>query len=567
MKKLLSVILCLSLLLGYAVMTVSAQEEKLTIDVAADLHLDQESFGDLTAPGGEVDEGFAHVAKSGHLYRESKEIITAFLEKASKDDSKAILIAGDLTDTGLKTEMETIAGMFSKFEEQTGKQIYVVPGNHDVTKTDAFEFAKYFADFGYNEAIAKDSNSTSYVADLPDNYRLIAIDSTGHKQGGACIDSARLEWIRQQAEKAQQEGKKTIAMLHHNVLPHLVMIDIVHPTAVVDKSLGLKDMFAKYGVKYIFTGHTHENDIASYTAENGEVIYDVETGSMCLYPSVYRTVSLGEKVEIKTNRIESINVAGVPKKGVSKEALALMENNFTEYTKRCAYIGIETTLNSNFLNASYIKNLIKLDSAAEPEMSALIDKLIPKLKEAFNMPFYAESETEEGKSIENVLKAYNVTIPKSNYKNMMNLAVEIYEEHVVGDENKQAFSNEVVLASKGIGAVLAYTLSDVSAEEYTMALTYVCKFVGADVVPADLLALASDHIKRFDGIELVVSTAILPLILKVTVDEAPGDCNVTLPGYAELVEAPEAEKTFWEKVQDFFIKIFTAIMSIFAFMH
>ena len=150
---------------------------------------------------------------------------------------------------------------------------------------------------------------------------------------------------------------------------------------------------------------------------------------------------------------------------------------------------------------------------------------------------------------------------------MMNLAVEIYEEHVVGDENKQAFSNEVVLASKGIGAVLAYTLSDVSAEEYTMALTYVCKFVGADVVPADLLALASDHIKRFDGIELVVSTAILPLILKVTIDEAPGDCNVTLPGYAELVEAPEAEKTFWEKVQDFFIKIFTAIMSIFAFMY
>ena len=64
----------------------------------------------------------------------------------------------------------------------------------------------------------------------------------------------------------------------------------------------------------------------------------------------------------------------------------------------------------------------------------------------------------------------------------------------------------------------------------------------------------------------MVSTAIIPLILKVTIDEAPGDCNVTLPGYAELIEAPEAEKTFWEKVQDFFIKIFTAIMSIFAFM-
>ena len=566
MKKLLSVILCLSLLLSYGVMTASAGEEKLTINVATDLHLDKASFGDLTAPGGEIAEGFDHVAKSGHLYRESKAIITAFLEKAAKDDSKALLVAGDLTDTGLESEMVALAEMFRIFENQTGKQIYVVPGNHDVTKNPASKFAEIFAEFGYNEAIAKDSNSTSYVADLPDDYRLIAIDSTGYQQGGACIDSARLEWIRQQAEKAQQDGKKAVAMLHHNILPHLVLIDIVHPTAVVDKSLGLKDMFAKYGVKYIFTGHSHENDIASYTSENGEVIYDIETGSMCLYPSVYRTVSLGDKVEIRTERIEEIDLRMVPKAGLSAEALDLMKNDFTEYTKRCAYIGIETTLNTTFLKADFIKNLIKVDSESDPEMNALIEKIIPKLKTAINMPFYTADEINAGESIESVLKAYNVTIPKTEYNNLANLAVAIYQEHVVGDENMPLYSNEVVLASKGIGAALAYTLSDVSAEEYTMALEYVCKIVGADMIPTDLLAFASDKIKRFEGIELVVSTAILPLILKVTVDEAPGDCDVTLPGYAQLIEPPVAEKTFWERIQDFFIKIFSAFLSLFAFI-
>ena len=565
MKKLLSVILCLSMLLSYGVMTVGAHEEKLTINVATDLHLDQDSFGDLTAEGGEVAEGFAHVADSGHLYRESKAIITAFLEKAAKDDSKALLVAGDLSDTGLETEMKELAEMFRKFEAETGKQIYVVPGNHDVTKNPASKFAEIFADFGYNEAIVKDSNSTSYVAELPDDYRLIAIDSTGYQQGGACIDKARLEWIRQQAEKAQKDGKKAIAMLHHNIMPHMVLIDIVHPTAVVDKSLGLKEMFAQYGVKYVFTGHSHENDIASYISEKGEVIYDIETGSMCLYPAVYRTVSLGDEVKIETKRIEEINVDMVPKAGLSTEALNLMKTNFTEYTKRCAYIGIETTLNSSFLKSAFIKNLIKVDSSADLEMSTLIDRIIPKLKVALNMPFYAENEAVEGESIDSVLKAFNVTIPKSKYENLASLAVEIYQKHVVGDENMQAYSNEVVLSSKGIGAALAYTLSDVSAEEYTMALTYVCKLLGVEL-PTDLLAFASDKIKRFQGIELVVSTAILPLILKVTVDEAPGDNDVTLPGYAQLVEPPVAEKTFWEKVQDFFIKIFSFIMSLFAFI-
>ena len=564
MKKLLSVILCLSLLLGYGVMTATAQEEKLTINVATDLHLDQDSWAATTPNRNELSDTYGHVAKSGHLYSESKAIITAFLEKAAKDDSKALLIAGDLSDTGLESEQILLAEMLRKFEAETGKQVYVVPGNHDVTKNTVSKFAEIFAEFGYNEAIEKDTNSASYVAELPDDYRLIAIDSTGFQQGGACIDAARLEWIRQQAEKAQKDGKKAIAMLHHNILPHLVLIDLIHPTAVADKNLGLKEMFAQYGVKYVFTGHSHENDIASYTSPNGEVIYDIETGSMCLYPSVYRTVSFGDDVKIETKRIESISTELVPV-GISDEAFNLMKTNFTEYTKNCAYIGIENTLYTNFLNADFIKDLIKLDSSADPEMNALIEKIVPRLETAITMPFNAENETTQGESIESVLKNFKVTTPKSKYNNLASLAVAIYQVHVVGDENMPAYSDEVVLASKGIGAALAYTLSDVSAEEYALALSYVCKLLDVEM-PANFLAFASDKLKRFEGIELLVSTAILPLILKVTVDEAPGDCNVTLPGYAQLIEPPAAEKTFWEKVQDFFIKIFSFIMSIFAFM-
>ena len=565
MKKLLSIILCLSLLLGYGVLAVSAAEDELIIDVASDLHLDQDSFAATLPKRNDVSEAYAHVASSGHLYSESKAILTAFFEQAAEDDSEILLVPGDLGDTGLESEHVALAEMFRKFEKETGKQVYVVPGNHDVTKNPASKFAEIFSEFGYDEAIAKDPDSTSYVAELPDNYRLIAIDSTGYKQGGACIDADRLEWIRQQAEKAQKEGKKTIAMLHHNILSHLIMIELVHPTAVVDKSLNMKDMFAKYGVKYIFTGHSHENDIASYTAANGEVIYDVETSSMCLYPCAYRTVSFGDSVKFEEKRVEAIDTSLVPA-GMSDEAFNLMSNNFTEYTKICAQMGIEKRINEVLVQPAFFKNLLKITAEKNPEMNALLDKIIPRLSKAVNMPFYAENETVAGESIESILKGFDVTIPKSEYANLLNLAVSIYQEHVAGDENMQMFSNEVVLASKGIGAALAYTLSAVSAEEYAMVLTFVCDLLGVDV-PENLISFAGDQLKRFEGIELVVSTAILPLILKVTVDEAPGDLNVTLPGYAQLIEGPEPEKTFFQKVQEFFIKIFTAIMSLFAFMH
>lgn len=564
MKKLLSVILCLSLLLSYGVLAVSAAEDKLIATVASDLHLDQDAFATTLPKRNDVSEAYSHVASSGHLYSESNAILTAFFKQVAEDDSEVLLVPGDLGDTGLESELEAIAEMFRKLEKDTGKQVYVVPGNHDVTSITPAKFAEIFAEFGYNEAIAKDTNSTSYVAELPDDYRLIAIDSTGYKQGGSCIDATRLEWIRQQAEQAQKDGKKAIAMLHHNVLSHLVMIELVHSSALVDKSLNMKDMFAKYGVKYIFTGHSHENDIASYTSANGEVIYDVETGSMCLYPCAYRKVTFGENVKFEEKRVEAIDTSLVPA-GMSDEAFGLMSTNFTEYTRICAQMGVEKRVDEVLTQPAFFKNLLKVNATDNPEMTALIDKIIPKLNEAVNMPFYAEKETEEGKSLESVLKGYDVTIPDSDYESLLNLAVSIYQAHVAGDENMPAYSNEVVLASKGIGAALAYTLNDVTAQEYSMVLTYVCKLLGVDV-PAELVNCAGDHIKRFEGIELVISTAILPLILKATVDEAPGDLNVTLPGYAELIEGPEPEKTFFQKLQEFFIKIFTAIMSFFAFM-
>ena len=403
------------------------------------------------------------------------------------------------------------------------------------------------------------------MAELDDNYRLLAIDSTLAISGACGIDAERAEWIRQQCETAQKEGKKMIAMMHHNLLPHLVLIDVLHPGSLVPDSVGLKEIFTKYGVKYTFTGHTHESDIASYTGANGEVIYDVITGSMNVYPCPYRTVTFGDKVKFEMKSVDAIDDTLVPAKGMSAAARELMNSDFIAYAKKSMYIGFEMTINETVCKPSYIKSILNITNETAPEIAALIDEVMPKLKEAVNMPFYAKDEITEGMSIESILKAYDVTIPASKYKNVCELGVTIYVDHTEGDENFQAYNNEIVLASKGIGAVLIYALKDVSAEEYTQALNYVCKLFKVDV-PADLISYAGSTIDRFEGIELVISTAILPLLLKVTVDEAPGDCNVTLSGYGDLNESETENLSFWQKVEAFFIKIFSFFMSIFAFI-
>lgn len=563
MKKLLSVILCLSMLFSFSTLMASASQE-LIVDVVTDLHYDDDALKGFTKTP-DANDPYAHVSASGQLYVESIAVISAFLEKAAKDNSVAVLIPGDLADDGVATEHEGVAAMLRDFEQTTGKSVYVVPGNHDISRTTIAEFETFYAEFGFDEAIAKDSKSASYVAELSDEYRLLAIDSTDHNRSGSWgIDADRVEWIRQQAELAQKDGKKVIAMFHHNLLNHLVLIDVILSGGVIGDAYGLRDIFAEYGVKYIFTGHTHEHDIATYTAPNGQTIYDVVTGSLSSYPCPYRQVTFGYSVKFETKYVDKIDTSLV-KGTISDEAYNLMANNFTEYSKVCVFKGVGYNINNIFVTPNKIKSLLKINNTDNPELCALIDELVPVIKEAINMPMYSKDETTEGMSIESILAGYDVTIPASDYDTFLELALTLYEAHVAGDEKYPAYTNEVVLASKGMGAVLAYTLKDVTAEEYAIALDFVVKLLGVSV-NADFIAYASDAIDRFEGIELVVSTAILPLILKLTNDDAPGDCNVTLPGYAELIEEPAEEPTVWQKIAAFFIKIFSIFMSIFAFM-
>ncbi len=560
MKKILSVFLAALMLLSLCGVAASAAEgEELVVTVANDLHYDGVYTKLASANGNSINKDFAHVGLATRLPHEANAIVEAFLEDFVTSESNILIIPGDLTNAGTKEEVDALVALFREVEK-TGKKIFVAPGNHDMFKRTKAQFMEDYAEFGYTEAKEIDSKSASYTVDLPNDYRLIVIDSTVEKSGAHSVFEERLQWVAEQGEKARAEGKKLIGMHHHNFLEHMIMSNLVQPNGVVTaKSVNAAETFAKAGIKYIFTGHTHDHDIASYTAADGTVIYDAVTGSLNALGSLYRVVTFGDEVKFETRSVDSIDTSLLPA-CISDNAKAIAAEDFYKYQE------IATNL-SYYLVFDYYttpERLVSFLKIEDEEMKALLKKVAVKLNEGIKMPFAKADETEKGKSIESLIGQYDLTIPETEYKNVMDLAVTIYQAHNLGDENFPAYSDEVVLVTRGLGAVLGYALSDVTGEEYAKVLSFVAKLLGANI-PVDFLVYAGDGFTRFEGIEVLITTVILPLVVEFTTDDAPGDCNVNLPGYAELVEE-EKELTFIEKMVDFLKKIYELVRTIFTFL-
>ncbi len=561
MKKFVALMLCLIMLFSCTAVLSSAAEGDLVITVANDLHLDlKDATAEKVAKRNSVNEIYSHASSGGQLPYESVAIIKSFLNDAAANESNIVLLPGDLTTVGTEAEHLAFIALIKEFEETTGKSVYVAPGNHDLFDTTVAEFEALYADFGYSEAIANDPETASYVVELENGYRLLSIDSTKPGLSPHGVNDELVSWVKAQCDAAKAANKKLIAIMHHNLIQHIVLVSLFHPTAVVtDGSNSLADTLADGGVKYIFTAHTHDQDIAIHTSENGNVIYDCVTTALNAYPCAYRVVGFGDKVNIETRYVRSIDTSLLPE-GIHPEAMALAESNFLKYAKNCTYTGMNVTI-SAYTKPSTLKKYIKTD---DEELQAIIDPAIDKVCEAVNLPIYIADETEEGKSLEAMAKKnLNTELPETGYKNLIELAVMLYQAHVEGDENNPAYKDELILLQRSVAVVLNYALSDLTAEEYTIVLRFVMNLLDVSI-SEDILNSVGGALEKFKGNELLLSAAIMPILTEFSVDKAPADNNVSLPGYEADASDDGNEESILDKIKAFFKKIFDFFHSILA---
>lgn len=234
-----------------------------------------------------------------------------WLEEANEAD--VVLIAGDLSFNGEKESHLAFIELLQKLKA-SGKKIYVITADHDFKeKPFAFdetgplvpegtardELFDLYRDFGFGDAISIDKKHLSYVAQLNENVRLLALnnDYTADKS----FDDEQMLWIRKQAQKARQENQMMIVMNHYPLLPGQPIFSVV-PSAVQKNADAVTTMLADEGVHLAFTGHMHNQSINEKITPAGNKFYDVCTGSVIADPAMIRLVTLRDAgtAEIKS---------------------------------------------------------------------------------------------------------------------------------------------------------------------------------------------------------------------------------------------------------------------------
>ena len=287
-------------------------------------------------------------AADGKLQQYSSEIVTAFAGEVKQAVPDVLIVSGDLTYNGEEKSHQELADIFASIESQ-GTSVLVIPGNHDLENYLAWgygdqgpydtetvtssQFARIYTDFGYNDAISRDRESLSYVAEIHEGLRVIMLD-VGIREpmmmmGGRITDQT-LRWLEKQLKAAQKANAAVIAVSHHNFLQHNTLFDAGYVMVQAEKAV---DLFRTYEVALCFSGHMH---IQHVTATEDGAVTEVLSGSLLVSPSQYGVLDVTN--EAFQYRTETCDVSSWAKAiGSADENLLDFANysaNFYKYNNR-----------------------------------------------------------------------------------------------------------------------------------------------------------------------------------------------------------------------------------------
>lgn len=453
LKKSLSIILSLTLVLcSCLVLTASAKNssDEFGFAVASDTHYVHpvKQAGTTLA-----DEGWVTTfnSESESLTNQSGFIIDEFLKECAENPKcQFVLITGDLATHGRDyvSEHEAVAAKFRKFEKETGKQVYVINGNHDNAKdmpVDHKKFTEIYHEFGYDEALSTDEGTCSYSANLNDEYTLVALDTCDERYRVVPNnDITRMDWAVKQIKAAKKQGKKVIMIMHHNLLEHNPFQKLNEKNYVVNTPYSFAGLLADLGVKLVFSGHTHCNNVKSYTSFLGNTIYDFSMSSLGNFPAEYKYFNVTDsKISYETKKINHIDADKLAEvcKGFSNEALEMMKNNLQAYTWSMSYREYSEDLREN----------ISPEMLGVEESSALYAKLKPvtdTIKEMSDTPIYGKGGIQEQAA------AYGLEIPDSEYKTLNDAMTLAILRCKIGDKRYNLNSNDFTVLIR----LLAFTV-------------------------------------------------------------------------------------------------------------
>lgn len=247
---------------------------------------------------------------------ETGEIIDSAFDYISKSDTDAVLIAGDVTNDGEKASHLEFREKLKALAKS--KKVYVITATHDwccdenprryvgdkvfhdVEVMKSSELRDFYFDFGPKDALSEyitHIGTCSYVVQISENVRILALNDDKNQNGHAGFTEEHFCWIEEQIKKAQQDGCLIVGMEHHLLMPHVTPLITGGSTCVENREY-VASRLADAGLKYMFVGHSHIQSTSSFKTRKGNVITEVNAGSLVGYPAPIVEVTVNDDLTL-----------------------------------------------------------------------------------------------------------------------------------------------------------------------------------------------------------------------------------------------------------------------------
>ena len=293
--------------------------------VAADLHYLSPSLYDH----GKAFQSLMQY-NDGKLTEYGEVIINELIRVILREKPDGVLIPGDLTMNGELESLQTVCRKLSVLTD-AGIRVFVIPGNHDIDHGRAASyigekkepagqispraFRREAGPFGYDDALAIDTDTNSYIAELSPSLRLLALDAN-MPSSKETIPESTLAWAEKELKKAAGKGIRTIAMTHQNLFrQHDYMERQILNHEEVEA------LYRKCGITLNLSGHCHLQHISE---KDG--LTDISTGCLMIWPLYYGILTIsGDKCEYHTGKLDILQKEAEERLDQTVESMILPE--------------------------------------------------------------------------------------------------------------------------------------------------------------------------------------------------------------------------------------------------
>lgn len=270
----------------------------------------------------------------GKVMQYSEEVIDAFVNEMLTKKPEVLILSGDLTFNGEKLSHVQLAKKLERLKEN-GTTVLVMPGNHDLYSSNAAkfiddtyelvegvtseQFASIYASYDFEEAIAKDTHSLSYVVEVNDSLRIMMIDVNTLKSENE-VSKETLQWVKNQLQDATDKGIHVLTVTHQNIMNHSSLLS---DGFTIQNASELRKLFHQYHVICHLSGHIH----MQHTMQEG-TLYDIATSSLAITPNQYGIIDINS--EGYSYHTQSVDVSTWAKENNHNDENLL---HFDEYSK------------------------------------------------------------------------------------------------------------------------------------------------------------------------------------------------------------------------------------------